>query len=319
LPDLGPKTLVWIDIQSETNEELAVLAEHFHLHELTLEDCLTPGHFPKIDDYGSYLFMIFRGLKSWSEVEEYWNSDDEDAGAEGEEQIHERYSRKVAIYLSGNFIISHRRREVAWLDALVRQAKQYPDRFLAEGTTVVAHRIIDVLVDRFMRGLGFFDRIIDDFEQKSMQEPDSFEVVDMLDLKHSLTSLRHTLRNQRGIVSRLASDPMLIKDRDVRQYFRDIDDHSQELIRIADTQLESILAIRDSFHALANVRLSDTMRVLTVITTVAALLNIIVGLYGMNFSWMPLLKNPYGFWFVVTFMLSLGVGMMWYFRRKKWL
>jgi magnesium transporter len=319
LASLGPNMKVWIDIQSDSSEELAATAEHFELHELTLEDCLTPGHFPKIDDYGAYLFMIFRGLKSWSEVEDRWNAEDDESADNVEDQVHERYSRKVAIYLSGDFIITHRRREVLWLDALVRQAKQYPERFLAEGTVVVAHKVIDVLVDRFMRGLGFFDRLIDEYEQKSIEHPETFEVVDLLELKHELTSLRQTLRNQRAIITRLSSDPTLIRDRDIRQYFRDIDDHSQELIRTADTQLDALLAIRDSFFALANVRLGDTMRILTVITTIAALLNIVVGLYGMNFHHIPLSGYTHGFWFVVSAMIILALGMFLYFRKRRWL
>ncbi|MCB0354933.1 MAG: magnesium transporter CorA family protein [Bdellovibrionales bacterium] len=316
--DVSPGTYLWVDLETKEFAELSAVASFFGLHELTVEDCLTPGHFPKIDDYGAYLFMVFRGMRTWTEVEELWETEALEENRSPEED-HISYTRKVAIYLSQNFVITFRRNEVAWLDAMIRQVQQYPDKILSQGTEGVAHRVIDVLIDRFMRGIGYFENIIEGFEGVAIEEPEDFEVTDLFEIKRELSFLRQIARNQRAIVTRLASDPTLIQDKQRRRYFKDIDDHAVDILRILEKLIQDVMTIRDSYLAVSNIRLGDTMRVLTVITTIAAPMNIVVGLYGMNFAAIPLLHNPVGFWVILCIMLLLGGLMLIFFRKRNWI
>lgn len=318
LGDTAGGVTLWVDVETDDIAQLTEVASYFNLHELSVEDCLTPGHFPKLEDYGTYLFMIFRGLRSWSEVEELWESNDEEVPL-NEDQSYTYFTRKVALYLSQNFIITYRRREVPWLDALFRQIQQNPGKHLNDGTEGISHRVIDVLVDRFMRGLGFFENIIENIEDIALEKPDTFDVSDLFEIKRELSSLRQVARNQRNAVSKLATDPTLIQDTQRRRYFKDIDDHCDSILRILDKGIQDLVNIRDSYIALSNVRLGDTMRILTVITTIAAPMNIVVGIYGMNFSVIPLLDSPYGFWTVLSVMVLLGVMMLLFFRRNRWI
>src|SRR5690606_32978560 len=118
-----------------------------------------------------------RGLKSLPELEEIWKAIQEDRDLDPEdEEIYEHFSRKIAVYFSQQFIITHRRKEVAWLDALCRQVQQFPDRLLSDGTEFVLHRVIDVMIDRFLRGMGFFENLIEHNEDLAVTNPDEFEV-----------------------------------------------------------------------------------------------------------------------------------------------
>jgi magnesium transporter len=333
LPDLSavaalaPEAIVWVDIESNEPSELEQVARAFALHELAVEDCLTPGHFPKLEEYGAYVFMVLRSLKSPLEVEQIWASlkaDLEQVGAslapvlEDEDQ-EDKFTRKVAIFHSKNVLITFRRFEVPWLDALVRQIKQSPERSLALGTDAVAHRVLDVLIDRFARGQAFFERSIDKLERLSLQDPDQFQIVEALAIKKELLSLRQVMRDQRVVISKLASDPTLQIGSLQRRYFKDIDDHSQEIVATIDRQLDELSSLRDTFYAITNTRLSDTMRILAVITTIAAPLNILVGIYGMNFDAMPLIHSAYGFWVLVGALFLVTLVMLAYFRSRRWL
>ncbi|MCB0328900.1 MAG: magnesium transporter CorA family protein [Bdellovibrionales bacterium] len=323
--EITPGRAVWVDVETDDFAQMSQIASTFGFHELTVEDCLSPGHFPKLDDYGSYLFMILRGLKPWNEIEEIWQEVNQEPSEASATQTsvgtkeQESYTRKVAVYLSQNLIVTFRRREVAWLDALVRRAQTKPDSTLSEGTEGVAHRVIDVLVDRFTRGIGFFENVVDAFEDAALEKPDEFEIQDLFEVKRELVYLRQVARNQRSIISQLANDSTLISDNQRRRYFKDIDDHAVEIVHGLDKQIQTVISIRDSYLAVANVRLGDTMRILTVITTIAAPLNIVVGLYGMNFKAIPMLHNPYGFWFILGTMLAVAIGMLAYFRKKHWI
>ena len=321
---------VWVDLETEDPKEMAAVAEHFGLHELTIEDCLTPGHFPKIEVFGTYVFLLLRSLKPWSVVEDIWKAlssqleETDETIVRLAQKIKEnaeegKLTRKIAIIFSRKFIITFRRREISWLDALVRQISQSPERYLALGTDALAHRVIDVLTDRFLRGINFFEGVIELAEDESVADPAHFDMGHVLELKRALGWLRQIIGDQRQVISRLASDPTLPIQEQQRRYFVDIEDHVEDIANIIDKQVDSLAGVRDAYFASANVRLSDTMRVLAIITTIAAPLNVLVGLYGMNFDSMPFLHHHNGFWLMVLAMIVMSVFMLFYFRRKKWL
>ncbi|RMD85839.1 MAG: magnesium and cobalt transport protein CorA [Candidatus Dadabacteria bacterium] len=303
---------IWIDIATKSRELLESVASRFKLHELTLEDSLTPDHLPKIENYGNHLFMIIRSLAPQSVVEQ---EDEEDRDHSEEEE----FTRQIGIYLSSSFIITVRSQDIPWLDAIGRQVRQYPERELAVGPEALAHRIIDIAVDRFERGLEVFDREIDELEEVVFDNPDDFEMYDILDLKRELVALRQIAREQRMLILRLINEGSGIISKEWRRYFRDIDDQALGVINYIAKLIDNLQGVRDAYFAFANVRLGDTMRILAVITTILAPLNVIVGIYGMNFKVMPLLHSPHGFWIVMVLQIFITLLLLVYFRKKRWI
>jgi len=313
LSSIPENATVWIDIQSEEEEELATVAAHFGLHELTIEDCLSPGHSPKLEDYGKYLFMIFRGLNPAYALEEV------EGREEDEEVEEEEYTTAVAIYLSENYMITHRLREVPWLNTVGRQVKQVPEQTIALGTARLAHRVIDVLIDRFTRGLTYFEELIDKIEDKAIESPESFDMSQVIELKRSMSTVRQIMRDQRVVISRLVNEPSLVGNSQLQRYFKDVEDHAVAIINTMEKQIDNLVGLRDVYFAMTNVRLGDIMRILAVITTIAVPLNLVVGLYGMNFKAIPLLEDPRGFWVILVAMLAVAILMLVFFRKKRWI
>lgn len=316
LKDYDGEGAIWIDLETDDEEILNKLAEHFSLHELTIEDCLTPDHMPKIEDFGHYMFFIFRALNPSSDLPQVQDSDSEQEEADSDE---EELTRSLSICLGKNYIITQRISPMPWLDAYLRQVKRRSDQVFEDGIVGLMHSLIDVLVDRFSRGLAYFENQIEELEDFVIKEPEEFDVHGILDLKGQLNTLRHITRDQRAIINRLANDPLLIKDKQMRRYFRDIEENAASVMNTIERQLDSLIGLRDVYFAMANVRLGDVMRVLAVITTLAVPLNLVVGLYGMNFDAIPLLHNPDGFWLIMSFMFGLALFMLYFFRRKSWI
>ncbi len=304
---------LWVDLETEDPALLNRLAQIFNLHELTIEDCLTTTHYPKLDDYGQYLFMIFRSLHVHGDSAA--DQDEDHDGIIEEEEI----TRAVSIFLAKDFIITHRTREIPWLDAAGRQLQQLEEHLIPKGTDQIAYRVIDVLVDRFSRGLNHYEDFIETFERHVITESASFDIAQLHELKRGLTNLRHIMRDQKVVVSRLAQDTNLIRERQLRRYFKDIDDHAFAIISNLDKLIEALSGIRDMYLAMVNVRLGYIMRVLAVITTVAAPLNLVVGIYGMNFDVLPLSHDHYGFWLIMAAMSALTIFMLILFRRNRWI
>jgi len=317
LKTLDEHHTVWIDIDEESNDELQIVAENYGLHELTIEDCHDINHSPKLDDYGRYLFMIFRSFNP----EPFFQEDaaEEKHEEDPHEATEEEYTQTLAIYLSEKFVITHRLQQISWLDALIRRSKQIPERTVANGADTLTHAIVDVLIDRFSRGLNYFEHSIDEMEDLIIEDPDKFEVTDIIQLKRRLGFLRQTMRDQRAVISRLAHEATLIRERQLRRYFRDIEDHAIAISKTIDTQIDSLTGIRDVYFAMVNVQLGDIMRVLAVITTIAVPLNLVTGMYGMNFKLIPMMDEQYGFWIITALMLFIAGTMLLFFRNKKWI
>lgn len=305
--ELPTDGMLWIDIESNDLTLMNTIGKLFDLHELAIEDCLTPGQYPKLEDYGSYLFMIFRTLFLGAEHN-------------AEEDIEEEeHTRSVSIFLSERFIISHRMKEVTWLDALGRQVTRIPDRTIAAGPDGIAYRIVDVLIDRFTRGLNYFEDQIEHLETIAIESPDDFEISTVNELKRELSTIKHIMRDQRVIITRLAQETQLIRERQLRRYFRDVEDHAIAIINSLEKQIEATAGVRDVYFAMANVRLGDIMRILAIITAIGAPMHLVVGMYGMNFEVIPMSHDPNGFWMIMGVMTLLAVLLLAIFRRNRWL
>lgn len=305
---------VWIDIETEDPVDFQPIADKYKLHELAVEDCFTRGHFPKIEEYAGYTFIMLRGLKSISDIEEIRADEDFE-----EEYNSEKLTRGVAIFISETFIITHRLGEVSWLDAVLRQIKQYPEQIKEFNTQEITLRIADVLTIRFLRGMNYFEDQIESAEDLVIENHDDFDMHDILEIKRDLNILTSIMRDQKTIFARLSTEPSLIKTRQLRRYFKNIDDRASTILQNTQRLLDNLASVRDVYFAMSNVRLGDIMRILAVITTIAAPLHLVVGLYGMNFEAIPFLHDKYGFWLIVILMLSLVLVMLTFFRKRNWI
>lgn len=302
----------WIDVETSDEDDFRKIAKYFSIHDLAIEDCFTRGHFPKVEEYPNYTFIMLRSLKSLPELEELEQLPEDEEHAE-------KLTSSVAIFLADNFIITHRMNEIAWLDALIRQIDQHNEMAFNLDGQEITLRIVEVLTARFYRGIGFFQDQLDAMEDHVIKDPLNFKIHDLLELKKNLNLLLSIMRDEKNVFALLTLDSSLIKNRRLKGYFKNIDDRANTIIQNIQRSLDALSSVRDAYFAMSNVRLGDIMRVLAVITTIAAPLNIIVGIYGMNFEAMPLLHNPFGFWFISLMLLLLVLMMIRFFRRKNWL
>jgi magnesium transporter len=131
-------------------------------------------------------------------------------------------------------------------------------------------------------------------------------------LRKSLWPLREAI----GLLQR--SDSPLIADSDLI-YFKDISDHMIAVIDTVDTFRDMLAGMLDIYLSSASMRMNQVMKVLTIIATIFMPLTFRAGIYGMNFAYMPELGWRWGYFAVLGFMLTIALGMLMLFRRKKWI
>jgi magnesium transporter len=286
----------WVEAVSPDAEESIALVLGLGLHELSVEDALSEGHPPKIEDFGNHLFLIVHTPVSEKE----------------------RQTRKVAVFLSPTWIVTIERHDLSTLQLVADRVRRDPRRYLG-APEHLAHAVLDQMTEGFETLSDVLMDQAEDLEDVVCAEPRREMLTQILDMRREVTHLIRTVRDQRDVASSLlrTADERLSKE--YQPYFRDVYEH---LVRV-HSQLENVLhglvATREAYLSSVNNRLGDTMRLLTVLTTIVMPLNLITGVFGMNFVHIPGLSNPTAFWATLVAMTILAVGMVWVFRRKGWL
>ena len=283
----------WVEVVAPTDDDIAALCGGLGLHELALEDALRVGHPPKLEEFDDHLFVIASTPVT-----------DEDLD-----------TRKIAIFLAKDWIVTVLRVPLERLDGIEKRVERDPARYL-NPPAFLAHTLLDDMTDGFesrVDGLSdSIDALEDDLENSGL-------MARILDLRRQVSGLVRVVRSQRDMAGSLARLSHASIPAKIDPYLRDVYDHLVRVYDLLEACRDSLGAARDAHMAAVNNRLSETMRVLTVIATIMMPLSLLAGVYGMNFEIMPGTSAPAGFWILMVAMGLIAVGMLAWFRRRNWL
>jgi len=287
---------IWIEAVGPSVEECSRLVASLGLHELALEDAVTPGHPPKFEVFDDYLFLIA-------------HTPDTDA---------EEGTRKIAIFLAKEWIVTMLREPVEALQGVEARVQRDPDRYL-QAPAALAHLVLDQMTDGFERLVDELRDHVEGIEDTCYSDPEAKQMEGILERRQEASQLARTVRTQRDVCAALfrTTHPALPKR--IQPYLRDIYDHILRVHDMLEGVREGLAAARDAYFASVNTRLNEVMRTLTVIATIMMPLGVITGVWGMNFRWMPGLDSPWGFWLTILAMSGLSFGMVAFFRWRRWL
>lgn len=297
--------LVWCDVYSHEGGQGGpygrLLSETFGFDELTVEDCFTESHLPKVDDYGEYLFVVLFSFGI----------------PDGKKDIN---TAEVDMYVGGNYVVCVHPEPVEELGR-VREKLRAGDGFVSSASRV-AHTVLDAVVDEYLPVMDNLSARADEVEAKLLggDEDDSVKALDELfGLKHLLTSLRRIALPQRDSLTTFTRPTTpLIPDED-QKYFQDILDHLNRVMDSIETTRDYLSSTMEIYTTRATQRINQSIQKLTAISTVILPLTFITSVYGMNFENMPELATRYGYFVVLAVLLALGAIMLYYLHRRKML
>jgi magnesium transporter len=291
----------WIEAKAPTEAERERLVKELGVHPLAIEDALLIGHPPKLEDFGDHLFFIAH------------TPDEEEDGS----------TRKLALFVSKQWVLVVARAPCPRTDTVIERVMRTPGRYL-QTPAVFAHALLDYMTDAF-------EASVDDMAERAAELEDTTHGIDSRDavdeevfgsiarLRRESSRLRQVVRGQRDVALALARDPHAVIPKKVQPYMRDVYDHLVRVHDLLEGVRETLGSARDAYLAAINNRLSDVMRVLTVIATVMMPLSLLAGIFGMNFDQMPGTGGRMGFWAFVFVMIGIAGGMLAFFRRRGWL
>ncbi len=289
----------WLDLTDPGEEEIAELKEVFGFHPLALEDTLKRGQRPKLDDFGTYMFLVYYGA--------------EEAERGGVELI------EAHAFLSGGYIVTTHARRCAALEEVRKRLTAQPPR----SEQFAVYRVLDGLTDTFFPVLERIDERIERLDGEIFARATPRQLEEITSLRRDLVDLRRVVTPQRDLLARGIEDILEIPGLEVdsRNYFRDVYDHSIRISDQIDSYRDLLAGSRDAYLSVVSNRLNQITKQLTVMATIFLPLSFIVGFFGQNFKWLVVNIQSTGAFFVLGIgCLVLSVlGLLAWFRRADYI
>ena len=294
-------TVTWINIDGLHQVEiLEKLGECYGLHPLVLEDILNTDQRPKMEDYGEYIYIVLKDL----------DYDDKSSQIEPEQ---------ISLILGPNFVFSFQEREGDTFDTIRERLRNSKGRIRKMGADYLAYTLLDSIVDNYFIILEKLGEKIEFLEEKLVTQPTPETLQIIHYLKREMIFLRKAVWPLREVISGLErGESSLIKE-STRIYLRDVYDHTIQTIDTIETYRDMVSGMLDIYLSSVSNRLNSVMKVLTIIATIFMPLTFLAGVYGMNFKFMPELEWRWGYPLIWLVMVGIGVFMLLYFRKKRWL
>ncbi len=295
-------TVTWINIDGLHDvETIEKIGNQYDIHPLVLEDILHTGQRPKFEEAEQYIYIVLMMLRY----------DDENQSV---------IMEQVSLVLGKNFVISFQEDiEGDVFEQIRDRIRNAKGKIRKMESDYLMHALLDAIVDGYFIILEKFGDKIEILEDQLMNNPAKSTLEQIHYLKREMIYLRKSVWPLRELISSLErSESELIKE-STTAYIRDLYDHTIQVIDTVESFRDMAAGMLDLYLSSISNKMNEVMKVLTIITTIFIPLTFVAGIYGMNFDNMPELDWKYGYAAVLIFMLALFAGMIYYFKRKKWL
>lgn len=290
----------WVRVKGVHDQAvIRAMGERYAVDDLILEDVLNTDQRPRLEARDSYTFFTLRVLMP---------------GGNGEIA-----KAQISFLLFPQTLVTFEEGDGLWMTPLFKRLESPSTRLRRFGVDYLMYAILDLIVDYYMECIEHLETQFEFLEETVIRLPEQKHVEQIFDLKQQSLQVRQAVRPVRdNLTSMLRSDTIVIKE-DMRYYYNDLNDHLLHVIDHLDAQRELNIGLMDTYMSAISQRMNEVMKVLTVIATLFIPLSFFAGVYGMNFQYMPELEWRYAyplFWGVVVILL---VGLILFFKRKRWI
>jgi magnesium transporter len=299
-----PDCLVWVDLPTEPSDEIRqLLANDLRIHPLVIEDLYAQYLLPKAEDFDDYLYVLLHCLRS-------------------EPGTRDLTVTELDLLLSERWLVTHALdagTASCTVDKVFRESLRQR-KLWERGMAWLFHAVVDHVVDEYLPVTEGYDEEIEELEAIVLDgTADGHAVERMFSIKRSLVKLRRLTVHQREIFLRLGRKEFSVIPDSLLPFMRDVYDHFARNVDLAESYRDLTSNVLEMHLSMQSFRMNEVMKLLTMLSTVMLPLTLVAGIYGMNFEHMPELKWKYGYPAALGLMAVTALGMVLYFRRKKWL
>jgi magnesium transporter len=290
----GPNAF-WVDVDSEDPKQHALLENAFAFHPLAIEDTLNPRTRVKVEEYDEYVFIVLRSMR----LGERKTLDPSTLGV-----------KRLCLFLGRNYLVSVHAGPSAAISEAVERLERDEALRRESGPDRIAYSISDAIVDAYFPILDDVDHFAEMLEHRELSEIDETTFRQIMQVRRIAAAALRGLRPHREIFDVLAHRESRFMSRDVQLYFRDVYDHALRTTESFESFRGLIADLTDNYSAQLSIRVNNSIKVFSAIATVIVPFLVISGLYGMNFTNMPLTTNPVGFGTIVGIQALISLGLV---------
>lgn len=307
-----PDAITWIDLQGIDVEVIHSLKEKFKLDDYSTEDVIVGNQRQKIEDYDEYDFSVIRVPSGTNQGISF---------------------AELFFFFSDRWMITIHREQMQVIELAKERIKARGLSFLRikPSTDLLYYLIVDFAVDAFYPALDAKEEAIDKLEERIERRIDrrGNDVqrvrnlsLSFVSIKSDLMALRRDASAMRDVLGQIMRGAVpFIRNQTLRN-FRDVYDHSFQLIETLDAYRERVNEVRDLHISMITASTNNVVKVLTIVVTILTPLSLIAGIYGTNFS--PGFFTPgtgvwYGFYTMIAAMAAIAATMIYLFKRTGWI
>jgi magnesium transporter len=291
----------WVDMECPQQDEVRQFGELLGLSEEAVEDCLEGEQRPRIDDYDDYFLMVLYGV----------------VPPEGEPADR---ARKLVLLCSPKFLMSVHPESLRTTNAVRRQCNRRNGACISQGVDRLTFRLVDGIVDNYLALIDECDDQVESIEERSFELADEDSLLqDVAHMRHRLLEFRRLATAQRTLIEAIARGDYEFISSELRVQYLHVSEHLMHALDRNEVLRDRLTGALHNYHSTLAKRTNDIMRVLTVFAAVMLPLTLIAGIYGMNVPTWPSDETPQSFWAILGVMAVIGGGLLWYFRRRRWL
>lgn len=294
----GDGDFVWLGLFEPSVEELRDVGERFNLHELALEDATEKHQRPKLEDYDDSYFLVLRPARYHEDIEEVEFGE-------------------IMLFVSRTYLIAVRHGAASELKGVRRNLEGMPE-LLRLGPAAAVWAIVDRVVDDYAPVVAGVDDDITEVETEIFSDhADSTQRIyflkrEVIEFHNATAPLLAPLELlERGAFPRM--------DEQLRRYFRDVADHARRIDEEVTAQRELLTSILQANAALLSVHQNEVVRTISAYAAIIAVPTFLASVWGMNFTHMPELNEPWGYWVALAMMAVAVLVLYRFFRRIHWL
>ncbi|MCK0131329.1 magnesium/cobalt transporter CorA [Flavobacteriaceae bacterium F08102] len=290
----------WLNVDGIHNQDLIYEFQHeFGLDHLLLEDVTNTNQRPKVEEYEDYLFLSLKMI--------FLN---EDNSIENEQ---------VSLVLGMNYVISFQEKTGDVFHQIRERIHSTKGQIRTKKNDYLFYALVDSIIDNYFIVIEQIGNDLEELEDEIFTNPTQESLEKIQEKKVLLLSLRRAIYPLRESLNKLIRDKSpLIQDKNMK-YFSDIYDHAIQIIDVIESYREIVSGLKDSYLSSLSFKMNQIMQVLTITASVFIPLTFVAGIYGMNFDHIPELHFKYGYFYFWGVVILLAVGLIFYFKRKKWL
>jgi len=296
-----PGGVTWINV--EGIHDVGLIEEfgrRFNFHPLIIEDVVNTAERPKVEDYGDYIFFVLKVFEA------------DGGGAGGAIQ-------QVSIVLGPDYVLSFEEKKSKIFQAVEDRVRKGKGRSRQMGADYLAYALIDAVVDSYFGTMEVVGEEIEAIEEELVIDPKREVLHKIHALKREMIRFRRSIWPLREVINCLErlETPLVKPTTDV--YLRDLYDHMIQIIDSVETYRDLLSGMLETYLSSVSNRMNEIMKVLTIIATIFIPITFLVGVYGMNFKFMPEIDWRYGYFVIWGIIILAIVFMLVNFRRKKWI